>query len=238
MKLKTPENPELLEKVIGYTYKDKGHLHLAVSHSSYAHESRNAKLQSNERLEFLGDAVLNITISEHLYKEYPHLAEGELTKARASIVCESSLVKCANRIGLGNYLLLGKGEELSGGRERTSILSDAFEALIGSIYLDGGMERAKAFILTSLEDQIVQYVQGLATGDFKTLLQEMVQKSGDRKVSYEIIDEKGPDHNKVFVSQIRVGTEVMGTGEGRSKKEAEQNAARKALDSMQGCFQP
>ncbi|MCX7843395.1 MAG: ribonuclease III [Clostridia bacterium] len=221
-----------LENTINYKYKNTANLILALTHSSFANEHKAMNLLSNERLEFLGDSVLNIVISERIYTDFRQLSEGELTRARAGIVCELSLMKCSNKIRLGEYLLLGKGEDLTGGRTRVSILSDAFEALIGSIYIDGGFEKAKAFILSQMEDIIEGSIAGFLHVDYKTQLQETIQSNGDRKITYEVLDEKGPDHNKVFVSQVKIGNEVMGTGEGRSKKEAEQNAARSALEKV------
>lgn len=218
-----------LEKVIGYTYKDKKNLMLAMTHSSFANENRDVVLESNERLEFLGDAVLNIVISERIYKSCSDLAEGEMTKARANIVCESTLVICSNNIDIGKYLLLGKGEELTGGRTRVSILSDAFEAVIGSIYIDGGFKEAKSFILRNMNKIIEDSISGAMFMDYKTQLQEEVQKKVNQKIAYEIIDEKGPDHSKTFITQVKVEDKVMGVGEGKSKKESEQNAARVAL---------
>jgi ribonuclease-3 len=188
-----------LENKISYMFKNKKNLILAMTHSSFANENKNAKLQSNERLEFLGDAVLNIVISEYIYLKFANLTEGEMTKARASIVCEQSLMKCANNIGIGSFLMLGKGEELTGGRMRPSILSDAFEALIGAIYLDGGMKNAKQFILGQMEKLIHDSINGAVFMDFKTQLQEIIQKEGDSKIVYEIIDEKGPDQEKVLL---------------------------------------
>lgn len=226
------ENIKSLEQKIEYSFKDKKKLLLALTHSSYANERKSEKLASNERLEFLGDAVLNIVTSDYIYNNYPSLPEGEMTKTRASIVCESSLMKCAVKINLGNYLLLGKGEELTGGRTRTSILSDAFEALIGAIYLDGGLEKAREFISTSMKDIYSSLESGELFSDFKTQFQEIIQKTSDQKIVYRILEEKGPDHNKVFVAQLSVGDMVYGTGEGRSKKEAEQNAAMEALEKL------
>lgn len=219
-----------LESTIGYLYKDKRNLLLALTHSSYANENRGERLKSNERLEFLGDAVLNIVVSENIYTRYPDLTEGEMTKARANIVCETSLVKCALDIEIGKYLLLGKGEEITGGRTRVSILSDAFEALIGSIYIDGDIQQAGKFINARMKHLIEAAINGVLTLDYKTQLQEKVQKSREQKIVYEIIAEKGPDHNKSFISCVRIGERVMGTGEGKSKKEAEQNAAKAALE--------
>ncbi|NJD01304.1 MAG: ribonuclease III, partial [Ruminiclostridium sp.] len=207
---------------------------LAMTHSSYANENKHERLSSNERLEFLGDAVLNIIISDHIYKYYTSLPEGELTKARASIVCEPSLAKCANMLELGKYLMLGKGEEYTGGRTRISILSDAFEAVIGSIYIDGGMEKAREFVLHFMEEAITNSIKGASFIDFKTQLQEVVQKTGDQKIHYEIIEEKGPDHDKLFTIQVNVASRVLGSGKGKTKKEAEQNAASIALARLQG----
>lgn len=227
---------ELKEKIsefesnIGYTFKDKNNLFLALTHSSYANENKNKSIGSNERLEFLGDAVLNILISENIFTVYSHLTEGEMTKARANIVCETSLMKCANDIKIGNYLLLGKGEDLSGGRTRASILSDAYEALLGAIYIDSGFERVKEFVLGKMKNLITDSVNGAIFMDYKTQLQELIQKNGDHKIVYEIIEEKGPDHDKQFVSQVKASERVLGTGKGKSKKEAEQNAAKEALE--------
>jgi ribonuclease-3 len=224
------KNVSELENVIDYTFKNKKNILLAMTHSSFANENKNVKLSSNERLEFLGDAVLNIVISEAIYLKYSNLTEGEMTKVRANIVCEPSLMKCANEIHIGNFLLLGKGEELTGGRTRTSILSDAFEALIGAIYLDGGMKNAKMFIHSRMGKLIEDSVKGFIFMDFKTQLQEMVQKDGEKKIVYEIIDEKGPDHEKTFIVQVKVMEKVLGVGNGKSKKEAEQAAAKSALE--------
>lgn len=220
------------EEDLGYSYIDKEILLLALTHSSYANENRVEKLQSNERLEFLGDAVLNIIISEYIYSNNESLSEGELTKVRANIVCEASLEKCAEEVKVGKYLLLGKGEEITGGRTRISILSDAFEALIGSIYLDGGLNSAREFVLKRMKSIIEEATKGTSFVDYKTQLQEIVQKNAGDKVFYEIVDEKGPDHNKVFISQVLVSDRVLGSGEGKSKKEAEQNAARAALEKL------
>ena len=225
---------EVLENVLKYKYNDGNNLLLAMTHSSYANENKHERLNSNERLEFLGDAVLNIIISDFIYKNYTSLPEGELTKARASIVCEPALAKCATTLELGKYLMLGKGEEYTGGRTRISILSDAFEAVIGSIYIDGGMEKAREFVLFIMKDTITSSVNGASFIDYKTQLQEVIQKTGDQKIQYEIVEEKGPDHNKLFIVQVKVSDRVMGAGEGKSKKEAEQNAASKALMKLQG----
>lgn len=217
------------EEKIDYTFKNLSNLFVALTHSSYANENKDEKLKSNERLEFLGDAVLNIAISEKIYTDFSGLAEGELTKMRAAIVCEPSLMKCANQIEIGKYLLLGKGEELSGGRTRASILSDAMEALIGAIYLDGGLKNAKKFVYKVMNKTLEESSSGLIFMDYKSQLQELIQKKSEEKITYEIIEEKGPDHNKIFVSQLKIGDNIFGIGEGKTKKEAEQNAANAAL---------
>jgi ribonuclease-3 len=220
-----------IEKNISYVFKDKNNLKLALTHSSYANEMKGKNLESNERLEFLGDSILNTVISETIFVKCPKLSEGELTKIRANIVCESSLMKCAEAINLGQHLLLGKGEELTGGRKRVSILSDAFEALIGAIYIDGGAEPAQKFILNKMRNTIMGSINGIIFMDYKTTLQEVIQSKGDNTILYKIISEKGPDHDKIFVSEVLVSGKVLGRGKGKSKKEAEQNAAKKALET-------
>lgn len=215
-----------LEKKIGYDFRDFSLLKTAMMHSSYTNERHLEKYRCNERLEFLGDAVLELVSSEFLFRESPRVSEGELTKTRASMVCEPSLAMCARDIGLGDYLLLGKGEEATGGRKRDSITSDAMEALIGAIYLDGGFTSAKEFIhrfvLTDLEDKKLFY-------DSKTILQEMVQADRNREISYHLVGEKGPDHNKSFSVEVLIGGDVYGAGQGRTKKAAEQQAAYEAI---------
>lgn len=215
-----------LEARIGYEFQDVSLLERALRHSSFTNEKRMPKQECNERLEFLGDAVLELVSSEFLFKEYPKVSEGELTKTRASMVCEPSLAFCARDIDLGKYLLLGKGEEATGGRQRDSVTSDAMEALIGAIYLDSGFTNAKEFIhhfiLTDLEDKKLFY-------DSKTILQEIVQANMTGNVSYELIDEQGPDHNKIFEVEARIGGKAWGRGKGSSKKSAEQQAAYEAI---------
>ena len=220
---------EKLEEAIGYSFRNKQLLVQALSHSSYANE-RKLPSGSNERLEFLGDSVLSIVVSDYLYKNL-NVAEGDLTKMRASLVCEKSLHVFAQRIDLGDYLLLGKGEENTGGRERPSILADAFEAVIAAIYLDGGMEPAARHILHFMPDDI-KYTKKPVFNDFKTVLQEVVQKNPEEKVEYVLIGEEGPDHNKRFVVEVCLNGQVIGKGKGRSKKEAEQLAAKEALGLM------
>ncbi|NLP13354.1 MAG: ribonuclease III [Clostridium sp.] len=220
------------EKITNYCFKDKKKLVMALTHSSFANECKDKKLVSNERLEFLGDAVLEMIVSEYIYLNSTYFTEGEMTKFRANVVCERSLAECAKSINIGSYLLLGKGEECSGGRKRTSILSDAVEALIGAIYLDGGFENAKVFILQQLEESIDGAIKGTIYTDYKTQLQEIVQRTSDHTISYEIIEEKGPDHSKMFVSQVKIDEKTVGIGKGRSKKEAEQMAAKSSLEKI------
>ena len=210
------------QEVIGYHFHDEKLLRQALTHSSFANEKHLKKHSDNERLEFLGDAVLEIISSEFLYKEYPDKPEGELTKLRASIVCEPTLALCTKDIALGEYLLLGKGEDQTGGRGRKSILSDALEAVIGAIYLDGGFANAKEFIhrfiLKDLENKKLFF-------DSKTILQEIVQANFKEVISYHLIGEEGPDHNKTFRVAVHIGEDEYGVGEGRTKKAAEQEAA-------------
>ena len=211
-----------LERTICYQFKEHGLFVQALTHSSYANEHRWNHSRCNERLEFLGDAVLEIVTSDFLYHKYEDLPEGDLTKIRASIVCEPTLAYCAGDISLGEYLLLGKGEEATGGRSRNSVVSDAMEALIGAIYLDGGFANAKEFIhrfiLNDIEHKQLFY-------DSKTILQEMVQSRSSEGLSYEILREEGPDHNKSFEVCARIGGAEIGRGTGRTKKAAEQVAA-------------
>ena len=220
---------EEFERIIGYTFKNKELIYHALSHSSYANE-RKRQNGSNERLEFLGDSVLSIVVSDYLYKNL-NVAEGELTKLRASLVCEKSLHVFAQEIRLGDYIMLGKGEENTGGRERPSILADAFEAVIAAIYLDGGMAAAAKHILRFMPDDI-KVSKKPVFDDFKTLLQEIVQKNPEEKVEYVLIGEEGPDHNKRFVVEVCLNSQVIGKGKGKSKKEAEQLAAKEALELM------
>lgn len=214
------------QEVIGYHFHDEKLLRQALTHSSFANEKHLKKHSDNERLEFLGDAVLEIISSEFLYKEYPDKPEGELTKLRASIVCEPTLALCTKDIALGEYLLLGKGEDQTGGRGRKSILSDALEAVIGAIYLDGGFANAKEFIhkyiLTDIEHKQLFY-------DSKTILQEIVQAGYNEELNYQLIREEGPDHDKRFVVEARIGEKSIGEGMGHTKKAAEQEAAYQAL---------
>lgn len=220
-------NISKFEDTINYTFKNKSYILEALTHSSYSNENKNYKF--NERLEFLGDSVLSIVISDYLFKKEKNLPEGELTKLRANIVCEESLSEVAAQINLGEFLLLGKGEEATGGRERISILADALEAVIAAIYLDGGLEEAKRFIFEYMEQIIENSIKGKIFRDYKTYLQEILQSKGEQNIWYKLIEEKGPDHNKRFVMEVGVNDEVLGVGEGKSKKDAEQVAAKSAL---------
>lgn len=215
-----------LEERVGYSFRDAGLLKQALTHSSFTNEQKINKAGDYERLEFLGDAVLELVSSEFLFRLHPELSEGELTKLRASMVCEPSLAFCARDLELGKFILLGKGEENTGGRERESITSDAMEALIGAIYLDGGMEPAKEFIdrfvLSDLEDKQLFY-------DSKSNLQELIQGKLKKEFGYELLEESGPEHDKTFRVSVQMEGECLGEGTGRTKKAAEQRAAYKAL---------
>lgn len=217
---------EQLEQKIGYTFQSRALLKHAMMHSSYANEKHYDRTSNNERLEFLGDAVLELSSSEYLYQHYPQKPEGELTKLRASLVCETTLAFCSRELELGEYLLLGKGEELTGGRERPSVVSDAMEALIGAIYLDGGFAPAKEFVVRFILNDI-EHKQLFF--DSKTILQEMIQGQYAETLSYELLKEEGPDHNKSYEVQAVLGETVLGKGAGRTKKAAEQEAAYKGI---------
>lgn len=221
---------EQLERTIGYTFHNKKLLKQALTHSSYANEKKLGKLGCNERLEFLGDAVLELVSSDVLYARFPKIPEGELTKKRASLVCEPSLAYCARQFDLPQYLLLGRGEDMTGGRMRDSIVSDATEALLGAIYLDGGFEKARdfvlRFILNDMEHKQLFY-------DSKTILQEIVQEKGKQTLEYILTGESGPDHNKQFSVEVRVNGDVLGNGTGHTKKAAEQAAAYQAIRRLQ-----
>ena len=221
-----------LQERIGYRFQREELLHQALSHSSYVNEHRQEAGGDNERLEFLGDAVLELSSSEFLYLEYPEMPEGDMTKLRASLVWEPTLAMCAREMNLPDYLLLGKGEEHTGGRFRDSIVSDALEALLGAIYLDGGFASAKEFvkkwILTDIEHKKLFY-------DSKTILQEMAQRDyRDQEVSYVLVGEEGPDHAKQFIAEVRIGGKTLGRGRGSTKKGAEQEAAYRAIILLKG----
>ena len=221
---------ELQEKM-GYFYQDEDLLKQALTHSSFANEQKINKLRDYERLEFLGDAVLELVTSEFLYMKNENLLEGELTRMRASMVCEPALAYCARDIGLGNYVMLGKGEEATGGRKRDSITSDVLEAVIGSIYLDCGLESAKKFIYQFVMSDLEHKILFL---DSKTLLQEEVQKQNNAQLHYELVGEHGPDHNKEFFVNVYLNNALIGSGSGKTKKSAEQQAAYNALIKQKG----
>ena len=222
---------EDLEQRMGYVFQDKSLLRQALIHSSYVNEHHMSRLECNERLEFLGDSVLSIVVSQYLFLHFTHLPEGELTKIRASLVCEKSLHEFAKQIRLGDFILLGKGEENTGGRERPSILADAFEAVIAAIYLDGGIDAATTYVLGFVPEDIDSR-KSSAFNDYKTVLQEIIQKNPEEKVEYHLAGQSGPDHNKAFKVQVCLNSNVIGTGVGKSKKEAEQMAAKEALELM------
>jgi ribonuclease III len=216
---------------LGIAFADDKLLKKAFTHSSYVNEHRKKPYEDNERLEFLGDAVLELTVSQYLFHKYPTMSEGELTKLRAAIVCEPSLVGFANELSFGNLVLLGKGEEMTGGRERPALLADVFEAFIGALYLDQGIEA----VLRFLEKTVYPKIDSGAFShvmDFKSQLQELIQRSGNGTIEYEIMQEKGPAHNKEFISKVSLNGEILGTGMGKSKKEAEQFAAQQALNKL------
>ncbi|MDO4983258.1 MAG: ribonuclease III [Eubacteriales bacterium] len=219
-----------LEEKIGYKFKDKNLLRTALTHSSYANESHGSA-SSYERLEFLGDSILGLVTAEFLYSHNPQLPEGRMTRLRAELVCEVSLHKVALKLGLGEYMLLGKGEERTGGRERPSILADMVEAIIAAMYIDSGMDRPRQFIMENiLKDADLGEQHRIA--DYKTELQELVQRDSECTISYEHVSETGPDHDKRFTYCVRINGDVTGEGTGRTKKEAEQFAAMKALEVL------
>lgn len=221
-----------LEKKLNYTFRDPALLSEALSHSSYANEHRAAHLNSNERLEFLGDSVLGFVTAEFLFVQHPDLPEGDLTRIRAALVCEQSLYEVAQKLGLGKYLKLGRGEEAGGGRERTSILADATEAVFAAVYLDGGIGAASALIHRVLLDAEREEVVEERRRDYKTELQELVQRKSDQLLRYELTGSSGPDHAKEFAFRVTLNGAEIGTGTGRSKKEAEQSAACAALEHL------
>lgn len=221
---------EALEKKLGYTFKNKALLLNALTHSSYANEARHG-VTSNERLEFLGDSVLSIVVSNYLFNQFPNMPEGELTKLRASLVCEKSLCAFSRELELGKFLQLGKGEDKGGGRERDSILADAFEAVLAAIYLDGGMEIARKHVMNFVLREL-KHTDDEVFKDYKTALQEIIQRNPEESVSYILTDEFGPDHDKQFTVEVHLNSNVIGTGKGKSKKQAEQMAAKQALHLM------
>ena len=229
----SPKKLMELEKIIGYQFNNTNNLKEAITHRSFANEHRNHQMKDNERLEFLGDAILDLIISKYLFDKYPVMPEGDLSKVRASIVCEGSLAKTARNIDLGAFILLGKGEEMTGGRTRNSILADAFEAVTGAIFVDGAFEDVVKFLQSTLIENVDSLsVEDLYT-DYKTILQENIQKESMQPLHYEVVDEKGPDHDKDFYVAVYHGELCLGKGIGKSKKEAEQQAAKTALKALE-----
>ncbi|MGM9548032.1 MAG: ribonuclease III [Oscillospiraceae bacterium] len=220
-----------LEERLGYSFRNRALLETALTHSSYANENRASGILCNERLEFLGDSVLGVTVADFLYRHFPDMPEGRMTRLRAELVCEQSLHRVALELHLGDYLRLGKGEEHNGGRKRASILSDAVEAVIAAMYLDAGMETAAGFIHRCLLDD-VRAIETPTFTDYKTSLQELVQRHSGQVLSYELVGEEGPDHAKTFRVQVCLNGDPIGRGIGRTKKEAEQTAAANALEAL------
>lgn len=218
-----------LEEKLGYTFQDKSLLENALTHSSCANESKG-RLHSNERLEFLGDSILGMVVAEHLYRNHPDLPEGELTRTRAALVCEESLVEVAHDLGLGDYLKLGKGEEAGGGRTRPSIRADAVEAVLAAVYLDGGIGSARKIIQKYI---LSREIEGLnSQRDYKTALQELIQRESGQSLKYRLTGSEGPDHDKRFFVEVDLNGQPVGAGKGRSKKEAEQMAAKAAIGKL------
>ena len=222
---------QTLEAKLKYKFNNVELLKNALVHSSYANEIRG-NTHSNERLEFLGDSVLSIIVADHIYHKYSNMPEGELTRMRASLVCEKTLCALSRELGIGEYLLLGRGEDKNGGRERDSILADAFEAVLAAIYLDGGMAAAKKHILNTVLRDFDNHSDEDSFKDYKTTLQEIIQRNPEECVSYILLDETGPDHDKQFTVAVKLNSNIIGTGTGKSKKQAEQMAAHQALKLM------
>ena len=218
-----------LEENIGYTFKNKDLLKKALTHTSYAYEH---KLESNEKLEFLGDSILEFISSKYIFNKFSNLKEGEMTKVRATVVCEKSLYKIAKLHNFSDFLYLGKSEIVTGGKNRPAILADSVEAIIAAIYLDGGLEPAEKFIISNLSEEIELATKNVGDKDYKTVLQEKLQKHGEVKIEYEIIKEFGPDHDKSFIAEVKCDGKILATGEGKSKKEAQMQAAKKALENQ------
>ncbi len=222
-----------VEGILGSPVNNPNLFLAALTHSSYANEHLDEGAEHNERLEFLGDAVLELVVSEYLYRAYPDLPEGDLTKVRAGVVCEPTLAKKARELGVGNLVLLGRGEEMMGGRERDSLLADVFEALTGALYLDRGLEATRSFIVRTLAEEIDSLVNNPRSHDFKSMLQELVQqRDHTARITYQVVQERGPDHNKVFEVVVKVNGRLYGCGRGKSKKGAEQQAAAQALEKL------
>ncbi|MDR1467217.1 MAG: ribonuclease III [Oscillospiraceae bacterium] len=228
--VKRSVNYKELEKRIGHKFKNRSYIASAITHSSYANETKDRR-QSNERLEFLGDSVLGLIVSDYIFSNYPSLPEGQLTKLRSSLVCEKALHEFSKSINLGEFLIMSRGERASGGHELPSILADAFEAVVAAVYLDGGINVARnfvfRFILPQMEKPTIQ-----TYNDYKTILQEMIQRKPCEKLDYEMVGQEGPDHAKRFWAQVKLNEQIVGKGEGKSKKEAQQCAAKEAIDTI------
>ena len=222
---------EKLEEKLGYTFQNRALLENALTHSSYANENKHTGAQSNERLEFLGDSVLGMVTADYLYRAHPDLPEGDLTRTRAALVCEGSLVEVAQQLNLGSYLKLGKGEDAGGGRERPSIVADAVEAVLAAVYLDGGIGSARKIIQRFILDR---EEEKSGSRDYKTALQELVQRESGQVLAYRLVGSTGPDHAKRFQVEVELNGVPVGAGEGRSKKEAEQMAAKAAIGKLKG----
>lgn len=222
-------NFESLEKSIGYTFKDKELLKKALTHTSYAYEKH---IESNEKLEFLGDSILEYISSKYIYTNYSKLKEGEMTKVRAEVVCEDSLYNVAKSHDFSDFILIGKSEANSGGKYKPAILADSIEATIAAIYFDGGLEKAEKFIIENLKEAIEKSTKHVGMKDFKTVLQEKLQENGDVCIKYTVIKETGPDHDKTFTVKVEVNGKQLATGEGKTKKNAEMSAAEKALEGL------
>lgn len=218
-----------LEEKLGYKFENRALLENALTHSSYANENRGKGLQSNERLEFLGDSVLGMVTADYLFRTHPDLPEGDLTRTRAALVCEGSLVEVAKALELGSYLRLGKGEDAGGGRERSSIVADAVEAVLAAVYLDGGIGSARKIITRFILDR---EEESAGSRDYKTALQELVQRESGQVLEYRLVGSEGPDHAKVFRVEVDLNGASIGAGEGKSKKEAEQAAAKAAIEKL------
>ncbi|MGB7604068.1 MAG: ribonuclease III [Lutisporaceae bacterium] len=229
---KREEQLKELQRAIEYAFNDSSLLNTAMTHSSYT-ANRAEKLEHYERLEFLGDSILSMIVSQYIFRNCKELAEGQLTRVRANIVCEASLYEAAEKIDLGEFLLISKGEELTGGRSRISILADAFEALIAAIYLDGGINKAKSFVLDTLKDIIKRAIQNKIVSDYKSYIQEYIQKTSQAKISYELLLEEGPAHSRTFEIAMMLDDKTIGIGRGNSKKEAQQAAAKNAMEKLE-----
>lgn len=220
---------EILEKNIGYTFKNKALLKNALTHTSYAYENH---IQSNEKLEFLGDSILEFLSSKYIYNNYPKLKEGEMTKVRATVVCEDSLYKIADKHNFSDFLYVGKSERMHQGNRKIAIMADSVEAVIAAIYFDSGLEEVEKFIISNLKEEIENATKNVGIKDHKTVLQEKLQVNGNVNIKYEIINETGPDHDKTFTAEVKLDGKVLAVGKGKTKKQAEMDAAGKALETL------